>query len=275
MATVTDQMTAIYVFVADYLQKNKELANWRQSPNAEPAFSDAEVITIGLMQSCLGVDKLKKAYIHMLDNYGTAFPKICSYKQWIARLHKLSNIVGNLMIALRQNDEIKLYLIDSKPIPVSTQIRHGRVRLLREEGAYFGKSSKGWFFGFKLHVLRNIDGSIVDAILTPGNWNDRDPVLALTIAIDGGVLLGDLGYRGPETSDLLAEEADLLLITRADAPEKRELISSVRQQIETLFSQLWHMFIDRVFSRSWLGLWNTIKLKLLSYNLRLAGLVSF
>lgn len=274
MATVIDQMTAIYVFVADYLQMHEDLANWRQSPNAEPAFSDAEVITIGLMQSCLGVDKLKKAYKHILDNYGAAFPKICSYKQWIARLHKLSNIVGKLLIALRQNDEIKLYLIDSKPIPVSKPIRHGRVRLLREDGAYFGKSSTGWFFGFKLHVLRNINGAIVDAILTPGNWNDRDPVLALTVATDGGVVLGDLGYRGPEPADLLAEEADLLLITRADAPEKRELISSVRQQIETLFSQLWHMFIDRVFSRSWLGLWNTIKLKLLSYNLCLAGIVS-
>ena len=275
MATVIDQMTAIYVFVADFLQTHAELANWRESPNAEPAFSDAEVITIALMQSCLGVDKLKKAYQHMRDNYGSAFPKLCSYKQWISRIHKLSDIVGKMLIALRQNDEIKLYLIDSKPIPVSKPIRHGRVRLLREDGAYFGKSSTGWFFGFKLHVLRNINGAIVDAILTPGNWNDRDPILALTVATDGGVVLGDLGYRGQDPADLLAEEVDLLLITRADAPENRALISSVRQQIETLFSQLWHMFIDRIFSRSWLGLWNTIKLKLLAYNLCLAGIVSF
>ena len=187
----------------------------------------------------------------------------------------MSDIVGKLLITLRQNDEIKLYLIDSKPIPVSKPIRHGRVRLLREDGAYFGKSSTGWFFGFKLHVLRNINGAIVDAVLTPGNWHDRDPVLALTTATDGGIVLADLAYRGPETINILAEEVDLLLITRADAPAKRELISSVRQNIETLFSQLWHLFIDRIFSRSWLGLWNTIKLKLLAYNLRLAGIVSF
>jgi len=274
MGTIIDQMTAIYVFVADNLQQQKKLADWRESNNAEPAFSDAEVITIGLMQSFLGVDKLKKVYKHIRDNYASAFPRLCSYQQWVARLHKLSDIVGHLLATLRGNDEIKLYLIDSKPIPVSKPIRHGRVRLLRDDGAYFGKSSTGWFFGFKLHVLRNINGTIVDAILTPGNCNDRDPVLALTGATDGGVVLADLGYRGPELADLLAEEADLLLITRADAPEKRELISSVRQQIETLFSQLWHMFIDRVFSRSWLGLWNTIKLKLLCYNLCLAGIVS-
>jgi hypothetical protein len=44
--------------------------------------------------------------------------------------------------------------------------------------------------------------------------------------------------------------------------------------IEALFSQLWHEFIDRGFSRSWQGLLNTVKLKLLSYNLRHCGIVS-
>jgi hypothetical protein len=36
----------------------------------------------------------------------------------------------------------------------------------------------------------------------------------------------------------------------------------------------WFKFIDRVFSSSWLGLWNTLQLKVLFYNLRLAGVVS-
>ncbi len=88
------------------------------------------------------------------------------------------------------------------------------------------------------------------------------------------MVLADLGYDGPQLAEMLAEENELLLITRRDVAEKRELHSSVRQGIETLFSQLWHNFIDRVFSRSWQGLWNTIKLKLLSYNLRHCGIVS-
>jgi hypothetical protein len=65
-----------------------------------------------------------------------------------------------------------------------------------------------------------------------------------------------------------------LLITRQDAPERKFLLSQLRQAIETSFSQLWHQFIDRVFSRSWNGLWNTIKLKVLFYNIRHAGVVS-
>jgi hypothetical protein len=87
-------------------------------------------------------------------------------------------------------------------------------------------------------------------------------------------LLGDLGYRGKPAAALLEQEAEVLLITRRDAPTRKFLLSQVRQAIETSFSQLWHQFIDRVFSRSWNGLWNTIKLKVLFYNIRHAGVVS-
>lgn len=274
MASIIDQMTETYVFVDDFLKANKGLAKWRNSPNALPAFTDSEVITIALMQSCIGVDSLKQTYKLIRDNFASAFPLLPSYQQWVARLHRLSPVTGRLFESARIVGRRKLYLADSKPIPVCKPIRHGRVRLLREDGAYFGKTSAGWFFGFKLHTLREVSGCIVDAILTSGNLDDRDPALELSQSIDGGILLADLGYEGPQFAELLAEESQLLLITRRDVPEKRELHSSVRQGIETLFSQLWHKFIDRVFSRSWQGLWNTIKLKLLSYNLRHIGIIS-
>ena len=153
-------------------------------------------------------------------------------------------------------------------------LRHRRVRLLREEGAYWGKTSKGWFFGFKLHVLRHIDGRIVNLILTPGNWDDRVPVLALLDGVAGGVTLGDLGYRGKQRAAEWAEEADMLVLTRADAPEQKFLLAQLRQAIETSFSQLWYKFLDRIFSRSWRGLWNTVQLKVIHYNLRHAGVLS-
>jgi Transposase DDE domain len=274
LASIINQMTEIYCFVDDFLKEHTSLAHWRRSPNDEPSFTDAEVITIALMQSCLGVDSLKQTYNLINNNYASAFPLICSYQQWIARLHRLSPITGRLFESARRAGRIRLYLADSKPIPVCKPIRHGRVRLLREDGAYFGKTSAGWFFGFKLHTLRDINGCIVDAILTPGNIDDRDPALELAQSVDGGILLGDLGYEGPKLAQLLYDESELLLITRRDVPEQRELHSSVRQGIETLFSQLWHKFIDRVFSRSWRGLWNTIKLKLLNYNLRHSGILS-
>ena len=147
---------------------------------------------------------------------------------------------------------------------------------MREDGAYFGKSSRGWFFGFQLHLLRHINGRILNAVILPGNWDELDAVPVLASVTQGGLLLGDLGYRGPRIKDLLIDEFGLLLLTRADAPDRRQrkLLSQVRQAIETCFSQLWYKFLDRVFSRSWLGLWNSVRLKLLFFNLCHAGTIA-
>jgi transposase len=280
MASIESEMTGIYCFVDDTLNAHPRWAHWRTSPNATPAFTDAEVITIALLQGVLGVATLQQTYQFVADNHRDAFPHLCSYKQWVHRLHTLTPLVGLLLRAstLEHSMPQRVYLIDSKPIPMSKPIRHGRVRLLADEGAHFGKTSIGWFYGFKLHLLTHHTGIILSAILTPGNVDDRDPAMALAWSVQGGLMLGDLGYSGQEFEAELLQESGMLLITPKHAGSKgtpkRKLISQVRERIETTFSALWSQFVDRIFSRSWNGLWNTIKLKLLSYNLRQVGLLS-
>lgn len=276
MTSIEHQMTEIYCFVDDFLKAHPHRAQWRRSPNAAPSFTDAEVITIALLQGSFGCATLKRAYLLVAHNYARAFPALCSYKQWLHRLHLVTSLVGQLVEAARLSDAsaTTLYLMDAKPIPVCKPIRHGRVRLLRDEGAYFGKATTGWFFGFKLHVLTTQQGAVLCALLTPANTNERDVAGALSWAVDGGMMLCDGGYRSAPLARLLAEEADLLLITPQESGERRALISSLRERVETTFSQLWNRFIDRIFSRSWHGLWNTIKLKMLHYNLCQSGLLS-
>lgn len=274
MATIEHQLTEIYVFIDDYLKAHAEMADWRRSPHAHPAFTDAEVITIALMQGCLGCESLKRAYELIVENFGSAFPTVPSYKQWIARLHALSELVGRLVFACCALGWVRLYILDSKPVPVCKPIRNGRVRLLREDGACFGKSSTGWFFGFKLHAIIDMDGCILTALFLPANTQDRHAAEALAEIVDGGIGLGDHGYLGADFKAELAEQTDLLMITPKDAGARRALISTVREKIETVFSQLWARFVDRIHSRSWRGLWNTVKLKLLHYNLVTAGLLT-
>ena len=267
-------MTYLYVFVDDFLQARPTLRAWRRSPNASPTFTDAEVITIGLMQGCLGCATLKQTYRLIEGNFKDAFPLLPTYSQWLARLHALAPIVGMLIQHALPPLESRLYLMDSKPIPMCKPIRHGRVRLLRDEGAYFGCGTSGWFFGFKLHLLCHQSGKSLCAFLTPGNWHDRDVALALAQAIEGGTVLADRIYLTQEMSDTLAQEAQLLLITPGNCGHHyRALISSLRERIETTFSQLCDRFVDRVRARSFHGLWNTIKLKMLHLNLCQAGLL--
>ena len=91
-------------------------------------------------------------------------------------------------------------------VPVCLPPRHWRVRLFRDDSAYFGKTSKGWFFGFKLHVLATTEKKICGCNLTPANYSDRVVAEALTEFIEYRTVIGDLGYSGERLQDELLEE---------------------------------------------------------------------
>lgn len=267
MNKILDKLCEIYCFVDDFLQSHPQLSEWRRSNRGKPRLADAEILTIALMQSEFGVESLRKTFLLIEENFPAEFPELCGYKQFIRRLHRLTHITEKLFEVTASFYRSELYLMDAKPIPVCLPSRHRRVRLLRDDGAYFGKSTKGWFFGFKLHVLATAEKKVCNVILTPANYADRTVAEALTEFLEARIVIGDLGYRGAKLQDELMEENDCLLITKQDARQRKRRLPPVRQRIEAGFSMLWHHFIDRVFSRSWMGLWNTILLKLLFFNL--------
>lgn len=277
MLSIEEHLTILYVTVADFFDHHPALAQWRRSNHSQPAFTDAEVLAMALMQGYFRTDTLKRTYLLVRANDPQAFPRCCSYKQWLQRLQRLARHAGVMLDELGHAaaPATRFYLLDAQPIPVCQPIRHCRVISLREAGAYFGKTSKGWFFGFKLHLLVTADGLIINAILTPGNWDDRDAATALVQAVDtGSACLGDRGYRRPLLQDELLEEDGVLLLTRAEAgDEQQALLCSVRERVETTFSQLWARFATRVFSRSWQGLWTTLQLKMLDYSLCHVGII--
>jgi hypothetical protein len=122
------------------------------------------------------------------------------------------------------------------------------------------------------------NGAILGGFLTAGNVDDREVAAALAEGFDGGLLLADYGYKdAQELEPLLWEAYGVLLLTPFHAGkislDAKCLVSSVRERVETCFSQLWSRFVDRVYSRSFHGLWNTVKLKMLHYNLCKAGIL--
>jgi transposase len=267
MLSIKEQLVLLYSTVDDLLKKQTRGGQWRESNNT-PRFTDAEVLTIALMQSYFRTDTLKRTYLLVKANDSTAFKYLPSYKQWLARLHRLARQTGEMIFSVPLKIEDfaeEVYLIDSYPVRMCEAIRHGRVNLLRDQGAYFGKTSKGWFFGFKLHVLTTMKGKIIAAVLTNGNVDDREGARMLAGYLDKDSLcLADLGYRGECFQLEMFEEEGVLFLTRHDIPdaELKKLHSKLRNRVETTFGELWRRFTDRVFSRSWLGLWNTLLLKM-------------
>jgi len=279
MRSIKEQLILVYCLADDGLKNEKNGGNWRKS-NHNPKCTDAEIIAVAMMQSYFGCATLKRTFLLVKANDPQAFPNLPSYKQWLARWHRLSFQMGAILesVPLAITDLDEIYLIDSFPIPMCQEIRHGRVNLLRDAGAYFGKGSKGWFFGFKLHVLSTRTGQIVGAVLLPTSYDDRAGARMLaSLMAEGSLAIADLGYRGAKFQLELYEEEGVLFLTRADMTSQKLKIlhSTIRERVEGIFSSLWTRFATRVYSRSWQGLWNTLKLKMLDYKLCFAKLISY
>ena len=107
-----------------------------------------------------------------------------------------------------------------------------------------GKSSLGWFFGFKLHLVVNDQGELLQCCITPGNVDDRKPVLRLVKKLFGK-LFGDKGYLSQALAHSLREMFNIQLITKLRANMKNQLmilsdriLLRRRAIIETIIDQL-------------------------------------
>ena len=106
-----------------------------------------------------------------------------------------------------------------------------------------GKTSTGWFFGFKLHLVFNHERQIVALKLTSGNANDTTPVPDLTQDLIGK-LFGDKGYVGKDLARRLLRRG-LALMTRVRRNMKRLPVSfldkallSGRNIVETIIGHI-------------------------------------
>jgi len=109
--------------------------------------------------------------------------------------------------------------------------------------ARIGKTTMGWFFGFKLHLVINECGDLLAVQLTPGNIDDRQPVPDLTRELVGK-LFGDKGYISAELFKQLWDRG-LQLVTHIRSNMKNALmplfdkiILRKRSLIETVNDQL-------------------------------------
>lgn len=110
-----------------------------------------------------------------------------------------------------------------------------------------GKTSLGWFYGFKLHVVINQHGALLACQLTPGNVDDRRPVPKLAQRL-WGRLFGDKGYLSQSLTRELLQTRQLRLVTHLKRNMTNRLlllhekiILRRRALVETVFDQLKHL----------------------------------
>ena len=88
-----------------------------------------------------------------------------------------------------------------------------------------GKCSMGWFFGFKLHLICNEKGELLNFMITPGDVDDCKPLeYEAFVEFIYGKLVGDKGYIGKDLFQRLFVDG-IQLITKLKGNMKGAMMS--------------------------------------------------
>ena len=172
----------------------------------------SEILTILILFRQSGYRTFKGFYTQQVQvHLRQEFPTLLSYPRFVALM---SRYLVPLAIYLHtQRGECSgISFIDSTSLSVCHPARIQQHRVFAVD-ARRGKTSVGWFYGFKLHLVVNDRGELLAFCLTPGNIDDRKPVPRVVHRLFGR-LFGDKGYLSASLAEHLLVTHGLRLITK-------------------------------------------------------------
>ena len=208
---------------------------------------NVDAITLALFKQSHGIATKKSVF--------KIIAPLCSYKTLVVSINRslelLKKIVGFLAISNRFNCHIVKHT-DSTDLPVCS-LRKARNHKTMRKLASWSKSSKGWFYGLKLHLTTDLDGRIIGLYFTGGNASDREILKVMNKDLRG-VFVADAGYVSKELEKEFFIENRRMLLTCSRRNMKKiatfddiELLKT-RMQIEDNFGKLkqFHNLISTV-----------------------------
>ena len=164
----------------------------QQKRNRKFKLSLSEIVTIIIYFHSSSYRNFKDYYLKHVSKYlQPEFPNLVSYNRFV-ELMPSALIPLICYLNTRQGTVTGISFIDAPKIPVCHNARASRNKVF-EGLAKWGKSSRGWFWGFNLHLIINEKGELLSFKVTPGNVDERVPVPDLVQEIVGK-MFGDKGY---------------------------------------------------------------------------------
>ena len=194
-----NKLIEIFIFADDFC---KSLDQWIAENNREQSYSPrgglsvSEILTILIYYHHSGYKCFQYYYHRMiLNNLASYFPGVVSYKRFLNLIPKCFNHLYLLcQVQSKMAQRTGTYFVDSKKLPVC---HNRRIHSNKVFSGYAkrGKSSTGWFYGFKIHLVINELGQIVNFMITTANVMDNNPdVLTHLLSELRGNCYGDKGY---------------------------------------------------------------------------------
>jgi hypothetical protein len=250
-----DSLVSLFCHIDDFCQEALPALKQAALPDAKSrnrarSLSESEIMTLLVLFHQSGFRCFKTFYLgYACQHLREAFPGLVSYNRFV---EFVPSVLAALSLYLRSlmGTCTGIAFADSTAIAVCHN-RRIKAHKVFEGAAQRGKTSVDWFFGFKLHLLINDRGELLNLTLTPGNTDDRKPLPDLAQGLVGK-LFADRGYisqdlfarlwkQGLQLITSLKKNMKPKLIPLVDAVllRKRAIIESVNDQLKNI-SQVEH-----------------------------------
>jgi len=259
----------MYCFVDDFIKvvlASMRYALQRPDRNIPPVkkhnLSIAELATLAMFRFFTGHTNWKDFYRHIQTYHSNDFPGLPQYGNFLEAINHLSGFALLLLqgfmhvFRIAIPEEAKKFADSSKlnVCHIKREFSHKVAKSIANKS----KSSMGWFYGFRLHLIVNELMQILNVRITPATTDDRIGLEMMWNRIFG-MIIADAGY----VSRALQEKAHRLgkwLVTGVRANMKKLMTETqhqllkMRQIVETVFSVLkLRMGIETTLPRSPLG----------------------
>lgn len=207
--------------------------------------SQSEILTLIVFRFDLGFKNWRDFYTFLTNYHNNDFD-LPNYQNFIAlvNIHMFFAMqILNLLCQFNNNTQvIPVSAIDSSDLPVCTNKRIFHHKVCQGTAKRY-KCSKGWFFGFKIHIVVDMVGNLLKVKITPANTDDRAVVITMMYNLHCLILLADAGYISPKIFNCLAS-VGVWYLTCVRKSMKRVItwwqhqLLKKRQIVETVFSVL-------------------------------------
>jgi len=210
--------TALYVRTDDLLKQYPDLAPWRPKIGLQPQLTDAELVTLAVMQALLGYTSEARWIRHARAHLGHLFPYLPGQPGYNRRLRAAAVLITTLIRLLAADTSLwtdDVWVIDSTPVECgrSKETAHRSELAGWAEYGYCASHSR-YFWGLRLHLIATLGGLPIAFALTGAKADERQTLLgilaadpALAATRPGQTLIADRQYYGAQFEATLAGRA--------------------------------------------------------------------
>ncbi|HWO65506.1 MAG TPA: transposase, partial [Umezawaea sp.] len=210
MTTDIDTLAAaLYVKTDDLLKAAPHLAPWRPKVGIAPSLTDAELVTLAVMQALLGHTSEARWLRHARKNLGHLFRYLPQQPGYNKRLRACAGLIKTVIRVLATDTTLwtdDVWVVDSTPVECGRSKQTVRRSDLAGWAEYgYCASHSRYFWGLRLHLVCTLGGLPVGFALTGAKADERQTLLgiftndpALVADRPGQTLIGDKNYFGKD-----------------------------------------------------------------------------